>query len=79
MSPKSWEAGAAILTTTTEGKKKTSCPWEMNISGRKIDSCSAQHKTSSNKLIKLSGCPPLPRRRGKTIFGVIEGIAEMSF
>ena len=58
-----WEAVAAILKTTTEGNKKSSCPWEMKISGPKIDLCSVQYKTFSYKPTKLSCCPPLPRRR----------------
>ena len=65
-SPKTWEAGATILTTTVKGIKKASHPQKLKISGCKIDFCRDPYRISSHKPIE-SSCPPSWKMRGDKI------------
>ena len=53
-SPKTWEAGATILTATAKGNKKASNLRKPKISGCKIDFCSVPYRISSYKPIESS-------------------------
>ena len=73
-SPKTWEAGATILTATVKGNKKASHPRKLKISGCKIDFCSVPYRIPSNHHSVLP-----QKDGGRQIFEVMERPVKLGF